>query len=78
MHGEPAIDRTQLPGSFEAHASAHAVAKKTEWHSHQWLQRIIQPLHQRAHGREWWLIETRGTARQLHGTEIDLGRHQAS
>ena len=77
MDGSPAIGRAQLPGSFISHTGAHAVAKKAEWHSHQRLEGMIQPLHQRAHRGEWWLVKARGTARQLHGTEIDLGRHKA-
>jgi hypothetical protein len=77
MHGAPAIDRAQLPGGFKGHAGAHAVAEKTEWHSHQRLECVIEPLHQRAHRRDWWFVKTRGTARQLHGTEIHLGRHEA-
>jgi hypothetical protein len=73
MHGDAAIDRAQLPGSFKGHTRAHAVAKKTEWHSHQRLQCTTQALHQRAHRREWWLVKTRRAARQLHGTEITGG-----
>jgi hypothetical protein len=77
MHGSPAIDRAQLPGSFISRAGAHAVAKKAERHSHQRLERMTQSLHKRAHRGQWWLVKARRAARQLHGTEIDFGRHQA-
>src|ERR1700730_4927156 len=78
MHCSPAIGRAQPPGSFVGHTGTDAVAKKTEWHGHQWLERMIQPLHQRAHSGQWCLVKARCTARQLHGAEIDRGRHKAS
>ena len=77
MHGGAAIDRAQLPGRFIGHPGTHAVAKKAERHRHQRLERVVQLLHERAHGGEGWLVEARGAARQLHRTEIDLGRHEA-
>src|SRR3954467_13683432 len=53
------------------------MAKETEWHRHQRLESVTQRLHERAHGHEWGLIKARGPARQLHRTEIDLGRHES-
>jgi hypothetical protein len=77
MHGSPAIDREQLPGGFVSDPGTDAVAKKSEWYAHQRLERMIQPIHQLAHGCQWCLVKACGTTRQLHGTEIDLGRHKA-
>ena len=77
MHGSAAIDRAQLPGRFIGHPGTHAVAKKTERHGHQRLERMMQLFHQRAHGGEGRLVKARSAARQLDGAEIDLGRHEA-
>jgi hypothetical protein len=77
MRGNPAIDRTQSPGGFICHTSAHAVAEESEWHCHQWLNSIVQLLHKRGHRIAGWLGKARGTARQLQRTEIDIGRHKA-
>ena len=77
MHGGPAIDRAQLPGRFIGHQAPTLWPKKAERHRHQRLERMVQPLHERAHGGEGRLVEARGAARQLHRTEIDLGRHEA-
>jgi hypothetical protein len=77
MHGSAAIDRAQLPGSFVSHTATDAVAKKTEWHAHQRFECMIEPLHQRAHRGQWCLVKAPGTARQLDGTQIDVGMHKA-
>jgi hypothetical protein len=77
MHGGPAVGRAQLPGSLIGHTGTHAVAKKTEWHVHQRLKNMRQQRHERTHGDERVFVETRCTAGQLHGTEIEFGRHQA-
>src|SRR5215831_7803847 len=77
MYGTALIERAQLPGGFISHPAPDTVAEKSEWHSHQRLECLSQLRHQRAHRREWRLRESRGTSRQLHRTEIDLGRHEA-
>src|SRR5258708_8642485 len=76
MQGDGAIGRAQLPGSFKGDRRAHGVPEKTEWRSQRGRQCTPQPLHQRAHRREWWLVKTRRAARQLHGTEIHFRRHK--
>jgi hypothetical protein len=38
---------------------------------------LLEQHRKRANRGEWWFAKARGTARQLHGTEIDLGRHKA-
>src|SRR5262249_7200097 len=77
MHGTALIDRAQLPGGFISHPAPDTVTEKSEWHSHQRLECISQLRHQRAHRGQWRLRESRGTSRQLDGTEIDPGRHEA-
>ena len=77
MHGGPAVRRAQLPGGFIGDTGADAVAEKTERHRHQRRERLLQPLHQRAHGGAGHLVKARGAARQLHRTKVDLGWHEA-
>ena len=77
MQGGPAVRRAQLPGGFIGDTGADAVAEKTERHRHQRRERLLQPLHQRAHGGEGRLVKARGAARQLHRTKVDLGWHEA-
>src|ERR671934_2057446 len=77
MHGTAPIGRAQLPGGFVSHAAPDAVAEESKRHSHERLECISELLDERAHRAQRRLGESRGTSRQLHGTEIDLGRHEA-
>jgi hypothetical protein len=62
---------------LRSHPSAHAVAKKSERHRHQWLEGMMQPLHKRIHLRDRGLAKACGPAWQFHRTEIDCRRHKA-
>ena len=77
MRGGPAVGRTQSSRGFVGHPGAHAVAKKSERHRHQWLEGMMQPLHKRIHLRDRGLAKACGPAWQFHRTEIDCRRHKA-
>src|SRR5689334_21882373 len=77
MHGTAAIGRAKSPGGFVSHAAPDAVAEESKRHSHERIECIGELLDQGVHRAQRRLGESRGTSRQLHGTEIDLGRHEA-
>src|SRR6266508_5159146 len=73
MQGGASAGRAQHPGGLERDARSRTVTEERERHRQQRLQDRLQSDHQRAQIREWHLVHALAVARQLHGTEIDVG-----
>jgi hypothetical protein len=74
MCGTVLISSTQLTRQFKADERSHAMPKKNKPAVNLVPDCICQLLHERLHHRVSTLAHTPGTARQMHQTNIYLGR----